>query len=114
AHAFPLNEIARTGQHNIMEQVEAALDWIAAMGMTLAPFSYMGVQLFVQTELIGFLNLTTTIPHNYSPDQLEVLQPFATQAALALQNARLYQQARTATILEERQRLARDLHDAVS
>ncbi len=113
-HAFPLNEIARTGQPYIMEQVEAPFDWIAAMGMTNAPFSYMGVPIFVQAELIGFLNLTSTVPHYYTSDQLEVLQPFATQAALALQNARLYQQARTATILEERQRLARDLHDAVS
>src|SRR5690606_9514708 len=42
-HAFPLNEIARTGQPYIMEQVETPFDWIAAMGMTHAPFSYMGV-----------------------------------------------------------------------
>jgi signal transduction histidine kinase len=39
---------------------------------------------------------------------------FAAHAAIALTNARLYQQARQLSVLEERARLARDLHDAVS
>jgi signal transduction histidine kinase len=39
---------------------------------------------------------------------------FANQAALAIENARLYRQAQALAAMEERQRLARDLHDAVS
>jgi signal transduction histidine kinase len=39
---------------------------------------------------------------------------FAAHAAIALANARLYEQARRLSVLEERARLARDLHDAVS
>jgi two-component system nitrate/nitrite sensor histidine kinase NarX len=39
---------------------------------------------------------------------------FAHQAALALENARLYQLAQQAAVLEERQHLAHDLHDAVT
>jgi signal transduction histidine kinase len=44
----------------------------------------------------------------------EVLALFATHAAIALTNARLYERARQLSVLEERARLARDLHDAVS
>ena len=44
----------------------------------------------------------------------EVLALFAAHAAIALTNARLYQRARQLSVLEERARLARDLHDAVS
>ena len=44
----------------------------------------------------------------------EVLALFAAHAAIALTNARLYEQARQLSVLEERGRLARDLHDAVS
>ena len=44
----------------------------------------------------------------------EVLALFAAHAAIALTNARLYEQARQLSVLEERARLARDLHDAVS
>jgi signal transduction histidine kinase len=39
---------------------------------------------------------------------------FAAHAAIALTNARLYEQAGRLSVLEERARLARDLHDAVS
>ena len=43
-----------------------------------------------------------------------VLALFAGHAAIALTNARLYERARQLSVLEERARLARDLHDAVS
>jgi signal transduction histidine kinase len=44
----------------------------------------------------------------------ELLGLFAAHAAIALTNARLYERARQLSVLEERARLARDLHDAVS
>jgi len=44
----------------------------------------------------------------------EMLGLFAGHAAIALTNARLYERARQLSVLEERARLARDLHDAVS
>ena len=44
----------------------------------------------------------------------EVLALFAAHAAIALTNARLYERARQLSVLEERARLARDLHDAVT
>jgi signal transduction histidine kinase len=44
----------------------------------------------------------------------EVLALFAAHAAIALTNARLYERARRLSVPEERARLARDLHDAVS
>jgi len=44
----------------------------------------------------------------------EILSLFAAHAAIALTNARLYERSRELSVLEERARLARDLHDAVS
>ena len=43
-----------------------------------------------------------------------MLVAFANQAAIAIENARLYSQAGQMAALEERARLARDLHDAVT
>jgi signal transduction histidine kinase len=43
-----------------------------------------------------------------------LLTLFAAHAAIALTNARLYERGRELSVLEERARLARDLHDAVS
>jgi signal transduction histidine kinase len=39
---------------------------------------------------------------------------FANQAAAAIENARLYEQTREYTVVEERNRLARELHDSVT
>ncbi|MEV4470177.1 GAF domain-containing sensor histidine kinase [Nonomuraea sp. NPDC049504] len=44
----------------------------------------------------------------------ELLTLFAAHAAIALTNARLYEHSRELAMLEERNRMARELHDAVS
>ena len=44
----------------------------------------------------------------------EILSLFAAHAAIALTNARLYERSRELSVIQERARLARDLHDAVT
>src|SRR6266568_3735759 len=44
----------------------------------------------------------------------EILSLFAAHAAIALTNDRLYERSRELSVLQERSRLARDLHDAVT
>jgi signal transduction histidine kinase len=44
----------------------------------------------------------------------EILSLFAAHAAIALTNARLYEHSRELSVIQERTRLARDLHDAVT
>ena len=65
-------------------------------------------------QVIGFLTWDSKTPNSFNPKTLSGLQAFAHQTAVAITNAKLYQQGRTLAILEERQRLARDLHDAVT
>ena len=64
--------------------------------------------------LLGFLVLTSRKKDFYSPAQIQRLQTFANQAAIAIRNAQLFSQAKEAAALEERQRLARDMHDVIS
>jgi signal transduction histidine kinase len=45
---------------------------------------------------------------------MRLFTALAQRAALAIQNAQLYEQAQELAVVEERQRLARDLHDAVT
>ncbi len=52
--------------------------------------------------------------HPFSEGDLSGLAIVADQLAVALENASLYVRAQTAGVLEERQRLARDLHDSVT
>ncbi|RME69748.1 MAG: PAS domain S-box protein [Chloroflexi bacterium] len=76
--------------------------------------SYLGAPIQIEDEVIGFINLNSATPGFFTPLHAERLQAFADQAAIAIQNARLYERAQELAALEERQRLARDLHDAVS
>ncbi|GAA3189331.1 histidine kinase [Dactylosporangium siamense] len=50
----------------------------------------------------------------FDADDEELLRLLATHAAIAIVNARLYERSRELSIVEERQRIARELHDAVT
>ena len=50
----------------------------------------------------------------FTERDLRILSLFAAHAAIALTNARLYERSRELSVLQERSRLARDLHDAVT
>lgn len=76
--------------------------------------SWMAVPLILQEELIGLMSVSWREPHHYSTRQAELALALASQAAVAIGNARLYGQARMLAALQERQRLARELHDSVS
>jgi signal transduction histidine kinase len=49
-----------------------------------------------------------------SDEEIGLAVAFADQAALAIENARLHEQVREAAVMEERARLARELHDSVT
>lgn len=76
--------------------------------------SWMAVPLIVNERLVGVLTLNGAEPGLYTPHQAELVLGIASQAAIAIENARLYEQAQELAALEERQRLARELHDSVS
>ena len=76
--------------------------------------SYAGVPIAAKNEVIGFINLGSVIPYFFTPIHADRLQAFAEQAAIAIQNARLHEETKELAAHHERQRLARDLHDAVS
>lgn len=65
-------------------------------------------------DLIGSLLLYSPRPDAFTAQEGEMLETFAAHAAVAIRNARAHQQARSLAAVEERQRLARDLHDAVT
>ena len=76
--------------------------------------SALSLPLKVRRELIGVLNIDSDVVGDFDAIDVGVLQPLANQLAIALENARLYEQSRTLAALQERQKLARELHDSVS
>jgi PAS domain S-box-containing protein len=76
--------------------------------------TWMGIPLIVGGHTIGALSIEHDQPHAYTSSQAAMALAIANQAAIAIENARLYKQARRLAVMEERQRLARELHDSVS
>jgi PAS domain S-box-containing protein len=76
--------------------------------------SWMGVPLIVKDTLLGVLRLDHVEPRRYTEDHARLASVFAEQAAIAIEKSRLYGQAQELAALEERQKLARELHDSVS
>jgi signal transduction histidine kinase len=64
--------------------------------------------------VLGGFAVGYTTGHEFSEDEQRVLVALADRAAVAISNAELYARAQQAASLEERQRLARELHDSVS
>jgi signal transduction histidine kinase len=62
----------------------------------------------------GVLNLESRRVAAFTDEDVSVLETVADMLASAMENARLYRRAQEAAVLEERSRLARDLHDSIS
>jgi two-component system nitrate/nitrite sensor histidine kinase NarX len=76
--------------------------------------SLLVVPLNVRDRTIGVLRIDDQEPNRYKLKDATLAWWLANQAAVAVENARLYDQARELATLEERQRLARELHDSVT
>jgi signal transduction histidine kinase len=72
------------------------------------------VPLTVADEVYGSLVLYYSEPRTFDAEQIALAIAFADQAALAIENAWLHEQARGAAVTQERSRLARELHDSVT
>ena len=76
--------------------------------------SLLNVPIFRQEEVYGTLRFYFAEPRSFSDEDVGLAMMLGDHAALAIQNARLRTQAQEAAVAAERNRLARDLHDAVT
>jgi signal transduction histidine kinase len=88
--------------------------------------TYLGLPIIIRGDVVGVLTLNTEQPRRYSPEELAYLASFADQVALAIENARLFEQMRegrqrlqslSRQLVEvqeaERRNIARELHDEI-
>ena len=76
--------------------------------------SFLGVPIKVRDEIYGNLYLTDKIGWSeFTSDDLALVQVLAVAVGIAIENAHLHQRVQEAAVYEDRDRLARDLHDTV-
>lgn len=76
--------------------------------------SSISVPLIVGSELYGVIILYYERRRKFPEEDLSLATTFADQASLAIENARLNKKVEEAAIAEERNRMARELHDSVT
>lgn len=89
--------------------LESMRNWVSSNFRTL-----LAVPLLIKQEVYGGISLYFRESRTVGAEDTELAMSFADQAALAIENARLYSQVGELASMEERQRLARELHDSVS
>lgn len=73
----------------------------------------LALPLHVNGGIIGVLDVVNKA-NGFTDEDVRVMSVFANQAAIAIERARLQRQAEQLAVLEERHRLARELHDSVT
>jgi signal transduction histidine kinase len=76
--------------------------------------SFLGVPIKVRNEVYGNLYLADKVgAPEFSTDDVALAEALALAAGIAIENERLHHQVQRVAIYEDRDRLARDLHDTV-
>lgn len=82
-------------------------------GLPAGVETMLALPLRVQGSTMGALDVANK-PGGFTQDDVRILSLFADAAALAIENARLNEKVGELAVVEERQRLARALHDSVT
>jgi len=76
--------------------------------------SFLGVPVAVHGRSVGNLYLTDKAgAAEFSEDDQRLVETFALHAGIAIENARLHEQVQRLAIVDERERIGKDLHDGI-
>jgi signal transduction histidine kinase len=76
--------------------------------------SLMHAPIKIEGQIFGVFNVNYVQPRAFGGDEQRLFEALAQRAALAIETAQLYEQSQELAVVQERSRLARDLHDAVT
>jgi signal transduction histidine kinase len=75
--------------------------------------SFLGVPVLVKGRSVGNLYLTEKQGGQFTEDDERLVETFAVHAGIAIDNARLHDQVQRMAVIEERERIGKDLHDGI-
>lgn len=77
------------------------------------PSSILAIPLIVQNKPLGVLGMVDK-PGGFSNEDMRLIELFADQTAVVVEHARMSQRMQLMAVVEERERLSRELHDSVN
>lgn len=97
---FPnLKRMAETGEPVIVKDTHKDPEWVGKSSQFVR--SYLGTPIFFKQRILGFINLHCSTPDFFTETHAETLKAFANDAAVAVENARLYSEVQRISIQDE-------------
>jgi signal transduction histidine kinase len=108
-------EIFRTGRPIVLEDIREMADfpWRARL-LAQGIVTILVVPMIIAGKAEGVIGVRFTQKRTMRAEELDLAQALANQAMLAIQLARLSTKSRQSAIVEERNRMARDIHDTLA
>lgn len=106
-------QAAQTGKAVLVNDVQQAPGFLPDSQLPETR-SELVIPLRLGSQVIGTLDVHNRQVGAFTEEDVVAVQSLGDQLAVAIENAHLYDQSRELAVLEERTRLARDLHDSVT
>ena len=105
--------VAQTGEPLLVNDVsnEPRYQFIEKLSTTK---SELAVAIRFKDSILGVLDIESNEIDAFSESDLFTAQTLADQLAIAIENARLYQETGQMAVMEERNRMAREIHDTLA
>ena len=87
--------------HNGHEQITQPVSPVEPTQNKPLMHSYIGIPLMVRDQVIGVMAVESQYANAYTPDHVRLLEKIAVQAAIAIENARLYAEEQRLAIIDE-------------
>jgi two-component system, NarL family, sensor histidine kinase DevS len=105
--------VAKTGKPLVTEQLDKECNFLRTAVVEAGFFCLASVPLITRGNVIGVMNVATKQRRSFSEREMNLLIAIGSWAGITIENALLHNQARRLAVLEERERIAMDLHDGI-
>ncbi len=106
--------VAQSGEPIIVPDLSQEPSLLRTMAKTSRFRSLASVPLKSKSSIIGAINIFSLRPRHFTNDDTRLLTSIGNQIAVAIENARLHDKVQGMAALEERERIAREMHDGLA
>lgn len=109
-----LGKVLKSGQPAVIRHIDMNdfRDDVRAALVAEGIRSYVHIPIAVDNKIVGVFNIGFTKPNLLGDDTMRLFSALTHRASISIANMELFEQTKDLAVMEERNRLARDLHDS--
>ena len=106
--------VAETGNHLLTNDVAQERRYLTMKHLPRDTRSELAVPILAGDQVVGVLNVESSELDSFDETDLSTFQTLGKTLGMAIENARLFQQTGDLAVLDERNRMAREIHDTLA